>query len=56
MLTTAVGNTNVICSDIELLHFEPSSGTCGDYMAQYKDLYGGYLVDEAATSGCEFCA
>ncbi|ORY61070.1 putative ABC transporter [Leucosporidium creatinivorum] len=57
MLTTAVANTNVVCSDIELLHFEPSGGlTCGDYMATYKGLNGGYLVDDLATSGCEFCA
>lgn len=57
MLTTAVANTNVVCSDIELLNFEPTGGlTCGDYMAQYKSNYGGYLVDDLATSGCEFCA
>lgn len=57
MLTTAVANTAVVCSDIELLHFSPTAGeTCGTYMAGYMAKAGGYLIDEASTSACEFCA
>lgn len=56
MIATAVANTNVICSYEELLHFETLSGrTCGDFMADYISVAGGYLTDPSSTTMCEFC-
>ncbi|OWZ43068.1 ATP-binding cassette transporter [Cryptococcus neoformans var. grubii Br795] len=57
MLSTAVAETSVVCSDIELLTLNPPSGeSCGDYMSTYISNYGGYLVNENATTACEFCS
>ncbi|KAF1950929.1 putative multidrug resistance ABC transporter [Byssothecium circinans] len=57
MLSIGVANTNVVCALNELLHFEPTGGrTCGEYMAPYIAMAGGYVQDENATSNCEFCA
>ncbi|KZF23845.1 putative ABC transporter [Xylona heveae TC161] len=56
ILSTGVGNTKVVCSDIELVHFEPLSGqSCGQYMKDYIRGFGGYLTNPDATSGCNFC-
>ncbi|MCJ1308910.1 hypothetical protein MMC25_002565 [Agyrium rufum] len=57
MLSTGVANTNVVCADIEYLHFDPANGQmCGDYMAAYINATGGYLQNPSATSQCSFCA
>lgn len=57
MLSVAVANTDVVCSDIEFLTFNPPSGqSCGDYMSTFITNYGGYLVDENAATACEFCS
>ncbi|WVQ84203.1 hypothetical protein IAT38_006354 [Cryptococcus sp. DSM 104549] len=56
ILGTALANNSVVCSATELLTFTaPAGQTCGEYMAGYMSMAGGYLVDEAA-SVCEFCA
>lgn len=56
ILGTAVANTPVQCGDDELQTFSPPSGqTCGDYMQVYQSAAGGYLIDPAATSDCQFC-
>lgn len=56
MLSTGLANTNVVCALNEYLHFSPALGqTCGEYMKNYIDLAGGYLLDESATDTCEFC-
>ncbi|OCL07552.1 putative multidrug resistance ABC transporter [Glonium stellatum] len=55
MLSTAVANTDVICASNEYLKFDPTSGTCGDYMASYIKLAGGYLQDPSATANCSYC-
>lgn len=55
LLTSALGNARVQCSNSELLRFSaPSDSTCGEYMAEYRASAGGYLVDPSATE-CEFC-
>ncbi|WWC86557.1 uncharacterized protein L201_001434 [Kwoniella dendrophila CBS 6074] len=57
LLAVAVANTNVVCSDVEYLTFNPPSGeTCQTYMADYIGLAGGYLLDNSATSDCKFCS
>ncbi|WVO15160.1 hypothetical protein L204_102804 [Cryptococcus depauperatus] len=57
MLGVAIANTNVICSSTELLTFRPTGGqTCGQYMASYISKFGGYLIDQGATSNCQFCS
>lgn len=56
MLVTALANTNVVCSDTELLHFNPPSGqTCGTYMSTFIAEAGGYLTNSDATDECSFC-
>ena len=55
-LTVGLANTKVTCSAIEYLTMEPPAGeTCGAYLAQYLGTTGGYLLDDAATSGCQVC-
>lgn len=56
LLGTGVAGVPVVCSDTELLRFEPLGGTCAQYMAPWIAQAGGYLVNGDATSACEFCA
>ncbi|KAH8649041.1 ABC-2 type transporter-domain-containing protein [Xylariales sp. PMI_506] len=56
MLSVAVANTEVQCASNEFVTFQPADGkTCGEYMAAYIALEGGYLEDKNATSDCSFC-
>ncbi|KAK9372202.1 ABC-2 type transporter-domain-containing protein [Lipomyces chichibuensis] len=57
MLSVAVANTQVHCSDIELHSFDPIVNlTCGEYMAPYMSNYGGQIMNPEATSECKFCS
>lgn len=57
MLTTALKDTRITCAATELVRLDPPSGqTCGAFLADYMSVAGGYLVDESATQGCEFCS
>ncbi|MCJ1420821.1 hypothetical protein MMC32_007180 [Xylographa parallela] len=57
MLATAIANTDIVCSAIEYLHFQPPAGqTCQAYMGPYIDAAGGYLQNPSATANCSFCA
>ena len=62
MLSTGLANTEVICADNELLVMQPPSNqTCGEYLQAWihgqtnMPASGGYLVDDNATSDCQFC-
>ena len=56
ILSTAVANTPVRCGEEEYQVFNPPSRqTCGAYMEAYQSFAGGYLVDENATTNCQFC-
>ncbi|KAK0616818.1 ABC-2 type transporter-domain-containing protein [Immersiella caudata] len=56
MLSVAVANTEVVCAANEYLKLAPPNGTtCGDYMAPYMQLAGGYLEDTLNTVECSFC-
>lgn len=57
MLSTALANTEVVCSDNEYVTFQPISGqTCGEYMDPYISVAGGYLLDRNATDQCTYCS
>ncbi|KAH7185932.1 ABC-2 type transporter-domain-containing protein [Fusarium flagelliforme] len=57
MLATGVANTDVTCASNELVPLNPPNGsTCVEYMGDYIQMMGGYLVDEDATSNCQYCS
>jgi len=57
MLSVAVANTDVVCAANEFRHFAPRAGqTCGEYMAPWISVMGGYLVDNSTTTECSFCS
>ncbi|GEQ70600.1 hypothetical protein JCM33374_g4278 [Metschnikowia sp. JCM 33374] len=56
MLSTGLAKNVVKCTPRELVTFDPFQGqTCGQYMAGYMKVAGGYLTNPDATSGCNFC-
>jgi ATP-binding cassette subfamily G (WHITE) protein 2 (PDR) len=58
MMSTSLANTDVVCADIEYLHFDPPQGmVCKDYLEDYIGMAGGYLTDATknASSDCHFC-
>ncbi|KAJ6535720.1 ABC transporter CDR4 [Mycena capillaripes] len=57
MLGVGVANTEVICSNIELLTVDPVAGqNCSAYFAPYIQLAGGSVLNPGATSACQFCS
>ncbi|CAN6641338.1 pleiotropic ABC efflux transporter of multiple drugs [Trichomonascus vanleenenianus] len=55
-LVTGVAHAPVVCSEKELLNFNPLEGTtCGEYLKDYISMAGGKLVDGNATEACQFC-
>lgn len=57
MLAASVANTNIECASNEYLNFQPlANQTCGQYMAEYIDIAGGYLRNPDATADCSFCS
>lgn len=57
LLSTGLANTNVTCASNEMVQFTPPAGqNCGDYMADYISVAGGYLQDKNATDTCNFCS
>ena len=52
-----MGHQNITCSSQELVTLNPPSGlACGDYMQIYITIFGGYLINPAATDSCVFCS
>ncbi|KAG7195694.1 Multidrug resistance protein [Scheffersomyces spartinae] len=57
ILAGSLANAPVVCKSNELVSLTPPNGqTCGEYMSNYISANGGYLVNELATSNCEFCS
>lgn len=59
MLTAlvAVGKTQITCSELEYVTLDPPSGsTCSQYLQNFITRAGGYLVNESATTGCQYCS
>jgi ATP-binding cassette subfamily G (WHITE) protein 2 (PDR) len=56
MMSTGLANTDVTCSTIELLGFQPADGmTCGEFMTNYTLAAGGRVYNPEATSDCQYC-
>ncbi|KAM0324525.1 hypothetical protein ACHAQA_007910 [Verticillium albo-atrum] len=58
-LGTTLANAAVECASNELISFATPSGlTCGEYMSDYIEAAGGYVVDTLASNGteCQYCA
>lgn len=57
VLSTGLANNDIVCSDVEYLHFNPSNNqTCQTYMDLYiKAMGGGYLSNPNALSDCSYC-
>ncbi|KAF4171597.1 hypothetical protein CNMCM8694_002369 [Aspergillus lentulus] len=56
VLSTGLANVNVTCASNEFTAFNPPAGqSCGEYMAAHIAAAGGYLLDENATSNCQYC-
>ncbi|KAK1759774.1 ABC-2 type transporter-domain-containing protein [Echria macrotheca] len=58
MVVTALHELPVVCQPSELNRFRaPQGQSCGEYMAPFFERGGrGYLVDNATTAECEYCA
>jgi ATP-binding cassette subfamily G (WHITE) protein 2 (PDR) len=56
MLSVGVANTNVVCSATELIRFNPQGTTCGEYIAPFIGMVGGYMSNPDATADCAYCA
>ncbi|PNS19404.1 Brefeldin A resistance protein [Sphaceloma murrayae] len=62
LLSSSIKDSAVACADNEFLRFPPPAGqTCLEYMTPYIQggngvpPAGGYLLDDNATSQCQFC-
>ncbi|EGV64440.1 Opaque-specific ABC transporter cdr3 [Yamadazyma tenuis] len=57
LLSTALAESDVTCSDKELTTFLPPEGsTCAEYMKDYiASIGGGYLTEPSSTTECNFC-
>ncbi|AET41310.1 uncharacterized protein Ecym_8014 [Eremothecium cymbalariae DBVPG len=56
MLSVAVANVDVRCSDYEYIHFNaPAGQTCQQYTDAYMNVAGGYLSNPNSTTDCSFC-
>lgn len=57
MIPTGVAMSPIDCSQKELVTFAPpSSQTCGEYMSEFLNTAGGYLVDPESITECEYCS
>lgn len=57
MLSTGLANTDIVCSSIEFVTFQPPSNTtCIQYMQPYIDVMGGYLSENGTTANCGYCS
>ncbi|KAM5350256.1 hypothetical protein ACJ41O_006761 [Fusarium nematophilum] len=56
IMATGLANTEVTCSANEYAVFDPPANqTCGEYLSDYISAAGGYVLNEGATSDCNFC-
>lgn len=57
MAGTQVHGRKIECSASELSVFDPPSGqTCWDYLGEYAKAAGGQVLNQDATSGCQYCS
>lgn len=56
ILSTAVANADVVCSDIEYLVLQPPAGqTCGTYLTPFVEMVQGRLINPDAVADCQTC-
>lgn len=59
LAAAGISGASVRCSSIETIEIAlPSSlgyHTCGDYLEEYINDAGGFVVNPSATSDCQFC-
>lgn len=56
VLAATLKGIPIRCAAQETAHFDPPPGqTCGSYAGAFAQGAGGYLVDEGATSDCQYC-
>lgn len=56
LLSTGVANAAATCDTTEYLNFNPPAGqSCLEYMQSYINSTGGFLLDDAATTACQYC-
>lgn len=56
ILSTVLGDQQVICDEADLNYFQaPSGQTCGQYADSWLRTTTGYLVDPDATASCGYC-
>jgi ABC-type multidrug transport system permease subunit len=56
MLSVGVANTDIVCAANEIITVRPfDNETCLEYMRPYMQQYGGRVLNEDATSDCQFC-
>ncbi|CZR67657.1 probable ABC1 transport protein [Phialocephala subalpina] len=56
VLSTGLANVEVTCASNEWTNIStPDGQTCGEYMAEYIERAGGYLMDPEAMSDCSYC-
>lgn len=57
MLSTGLANTEVTCASYEYSTLQPPAGlTCLQYLQDYINSMGGYVLDPNASQDCKFCA
>jgi ATP-binding cassette subfamily G (WHITE) protein 2 (PDR) len=57
LLSTNLGNSNVVCAGKELVQFSPPANqTCIEYMGPYMSAAGGYLTEPDNGVQCNFCS
>lgn len=62
LAVAGLANTEVTCSDVELLHIDPWSPesnypvTCEKYLRPYIQTNGGYINNPSASADCEYCS
>jgi ATP-binding cassette subfamily G (WHITE) protein 2 (PDR) len=56
VLATGLANNDVTCASNELVSVNaPSGQTCGQFLSDFVDGVGGYLVDSNTTGECQYC-
>ncbi|KAH9885153.1 ATP-binding cassette transporter [Xylariomycetidae sp. FL2044] len=56
MLATGLANVDVTCAENEYTTIDPNPGqTCYQYLAEHIQHVGGYLLDNNATTNCQYC-
>lgn len=57
LLAGGISGREIQCSNLELLRFHPpENSTCGQYMLEHIQQFGGRLLDESLRDNCEYCS